>query len=714
MSIVQQDGFDHYGGGTAGRLKMLDGVYAQVQASDSGPYAPTLGARTGPYALLCKAGSLYANVVTRRVMPSTYAELIFNFGVLVESLPSDDESYAIMQAKTAANAIIATLRLRSNGALEMCNSANAVIATSAGPVVTAGAWQQVAWRVKIGAGTAQGECKVQGLGVFNAATLNIGAVNIGQWAAAAVSSVDSGFYIDDLVINSVTGTYNASFLGDLRVATLYPRADDEQGWTANRRHKFGNGIGQLDGAGDMFSCADNVQLELGSGDYTIESFVRFLSRPSAAAQVNLFGKWREDSNARSFRLFLGGASVNNGHLELQTSTDGTAGTVATVCSAEFTPIAAHWYHVCVQRASGLTVMFVDGVPLNAPAADASTYHDNASLFALGAQQNGSSGVLASTSLDGFLEEVRFTKGVARYNPTGFVPPVAAYPRSVVGGDASFLSVSLLIGFDTSVTDESSFGRAITSNGQAARYAPDDAAPGDYKTVNNATPRDDTGVEAPFTAAQSVLTFAGQPANNDTVVLDGVTYTFKTVFVDVAGNVLIGASISASIDNLVAAINGDAGAGTLYGTGTTASVNTSALNIDNGQMRAAANSPGTGGNAIAIAETGANLAWQAGNVFLTGGLNIPDPSSFLLTRLPPQTTGVKAITLVTRGKKTDSGDGTVQASFVTADDSSANGTEHPLTLVDTYYEDIIEEDPSTTNALAPASFIGARFRIDRTE
>lgn len=711
MSIVQQDGFDHYGPGSDGRLKMLDGLYAQIASTSGGPYAPAIGARTGPYAMRVPAVSLYANGVTRRVLPSTYAELIFNFGYCTEQLPALNNAHCIMEARTAANALIARLYVRSNGALEVADSVDAVIATSGGPVLTAGAWQQINWRVKIGAGTGETECKVQGLGVFSATTLSIGATNIGQWAAACVGGAQD-FFLDDLVINSVAGTYNNTFLGDMRVATLYPREDDEQGWTANRRHKFGNGIGQCDGAGDMFSCADNTMLELGAGDYTVESFVRFLSRPDAANRVQLFGKWREDNNSRSWRLFLGGASVNNGHLELEISTDGTAGTVASVCDAEFTPIDAHWYHICVQRSSNETVMFVDGVPLNAPAADASTYHDNSSLFTFGGQQNGSASVLAGTSLDGFFEEVRVTKGVARYNPTGFVPPSAAFSRNV-GGDADFASVALLVGFDTSVTDESSFGRAITSVGNAARYAPDDADPGDYKTVNNATPRDDTGVEAPFTAAQSVLTFTGQPADGDTITMDGQTYTFQSPFVDAANNVALGATVSDTIDNLVAAANGAAGAGTLYGTGTTALVNSSGLNIDNDQMRLVANSPGTAGNAIAIAESCATASWQSGNVFLSGGLDIPGPSSFLLTRLPPLTTGVKALTLVQRALKTDAGDGTTQASFVTADNSSANGSAKALTVAATYYEDIVEEDPSTTNALAPASFVGSRLRIDRT-
>jgi len=68
-------------------------------------------------------------------------------------------------------------------------------------------------------------------------------------------------------------------------------------------------------------------------------------------------------------------------------------------------------------------------------------------------------------------------------------------------------------------------------------------------------------------ANGTISFSGNPANNDTVTVDGVVYTFKTV-TPTANEVLIGADLYASIDNLVAAINGNAGAGTTYGTGTT--------------------------------------------------------------------------------------------------------------------------------------------------
>lgn len=64
----------------------------------------------------------------------------------------------------------------------------------------------------------------------------------------------------------------------------------------------------------------------------------------------------------------------------------------------------------------------------------------------------------------------------------------------------------------------------------------------------------------FTAT---LDLATQPALNDTVRINGVTFTFVTTLGTTAGNVLRGADAAAAMTNLISAINGTAGAGTTY-------------------------------------------------------------------------------------------------------------------------------------------------------
>lgn len=74
------------------------------------------------------------------------------------------------------------------------------------------------------------------------------------------------------------------------------------------------------------------------------------------------------------------------------------------------------------------------------------------------------------------------------------------------------------------------------------------------------------VMAPATAT---ITFADVPANNGTVTIGSRVYTFKTTLTGAANEVLIGANVTASATNLRSALNGQTGAGSLYGTGTVA-------------------------------------------------------------------------------------------------------------------------------------------------
>lgn len=62
---------------------------------------------------------------------------------------------------------------------------------------------------------------------------------------------------------------------------------------------------------------------------------------------------------------------------------------------------------------------------------------------------------------------------------------------------------------------------------------------------------------------ATLTIATQPTDGDTVVISGVTFTFKTTLGSTAGNVLIGADAAAARANLKLAVEKGAGAGTNY-------------------------------------------------------------------------------------------------------------------------------------------------------
>lgn len=128
---------------------------------------------------------------------------------------------------------------------------------------------------------------------------------------------------------------------------------------------------------------------------------------------------------------------------------------------------------------------------------------------------------------------------------------------------------------------------------------------------------------PGVHAESVLTSDGTiPSSGDTVTIGDKTYTYTFVSSlsdpAIPFEVVIGTSAATALDNLKAAINLSAGAGSVYGTGTTK--NTSVVATDNTDttQKVVARVPGTAGNSIAVSETSNHLSW--GGSTLGGGVD----------------------------------------------------------------------------------------------
>lgn len=121
------------------------------------------------------------------------------------------------------------------------------------------------------------------------------------------------------------------------------------------------------------------------------------------------------------------------------------------------------------------------------------------------------------------------------------------------------------------------------------------------------------------AATGVLTLTGNAADTETVTIGTKVYTFVASLT--AGGsqneVLVGASASDSLDNLIAAINEAAGEGTTYGNGTVGHLDVTAAAGAGDTMDLTAASEGTDGDAIVTTETLGNGSFGGGT--LSGGV-----------------------------------------------------------------------------------------------
>lgn len=735
MANLIVDGFATYGNSNAPSTSieqaMLAGAYAEI-----GPkVTTTLGGTcvvqkglpwdtsdTSYWINAYNGGSSNTGLLmaARRVIAKgALAVALFSCRISLSQLPASANDAVIMDIRDASNNIMGTLSVDTTGVLvfQPHGAGGALRSTSA--VIVAQKAHHI--EAKFDMGTSAVTVKVDEVSVIaGTATYDNGA-NIAQFAICGSNEgggLDHNWvHMTDLIVRDTTGSFNNDFVGDRRVATLYPDADDptNDGWRAQPLKCFGAGVLNLTASNAGVRATAAAVGAIADADFTLEGKFRFQSLPTNSNKAVLFGQWSESSNERSYQLYLGGPTLDSGNLVFRTSTDGSSGTVVQKLVWPMAPDTEHWYLIAVNRVGGVLQLYIDGVQCGVDVADTDTYFASNSPPALGCQLDGSNSVVPSTSLVGWQDELRLTIGTARYT-TNYTPQTDKFPRGS-GGDSDWLDVAWLSGWDSAaVSDDGPNGVTLVPI-NATAITPDDGTAA-YQTINKPTPSDDTFIEAALLPATGILTFTGGNAlNTETVTVatkDGSTaavYTFKTALAS-AFDVLIGATAADSTANLINAINKGPGEGTTYGTGTTANNDVQASLLPTTQMEVTALVPGSAGNSLASTETLTHGAW--GGATLSGGQDIPSPSAFSFERLPPGATIVDSVTFVGRQFKTDGGLAKTKQTMLGVSGGTIAGTESTLGTAPNLVFDTFEEDPdSPGDPLTPTVVRTMRVLINRT-
>lgn len=236
-------------------------------------------------------------------------------------------------------------------------------------------------------------------------------------------------------------------------------------------YKYGSGSLRFDegGAGGIPGNSITYSRPAITGDFTIETWWRpdqFNYHVSGGSEY-LWSFGNYSSSTLHPLLWVNqasGAGTNptfNFYVEGQIRIESTA-----------TLTAGAWHHVAVTRSNSTYELFIDGVSQGTYAGSSSTIPS--STVYIGRRWTDISGNYYS--LNGHLDDFRFTTGVARYT-AAFTPPTASFLTNapVVGrrgvgtydaGDEHWDDVSLLIRGDT-LTDLSANGHTLTANGNAA-------------------------------------------------------------------------------------------------------------------------------------------------------------------------------------------------------------------------------------------------------
>jgi hypothetical protein len=172
--------------------------------------------------------------------------------------------------------------------------------------------------------------------------------------------------------------------------------------------KFGGSSMSFDGTGDYAVQPTNINFGYGTGDFTIEFW---LYMNSVSADQTIFSNLTSDTsvnphiyygNGVGIRYYTGGANRIIGSA-LSTST---------------------WYHIAVSRASGSTKMFINGTQTGSTYTDANNYGTTAPLGIATYWVSGSPAT--ASTLNGYIDDLRVTKGFARYT-SNFTAPTTAFP-----------------------------------------------------------------------------------------------------------------------------------------------------------------------------------------------------------------------------------------------------------------------------------------------
>jgi len=296
---------------------------------------------------------------------------------------------------------------------------NATSYSSTNTPITIGAWNHIAF-VRSGS---TNTVYVNGISVLtNSATPNISGtpvITVGRLFGDNTGATFYGYMSDVRVtkravyttpflpptqtVTNYSATYpsilllnfNTSGIVDAHGSHVLETSGNAQLSTAVK--KYGSASMYFDGTGDYLTIPTNPGFVFGTGDFTIEAWFYIVSGAAGA----IFDT-RSGSIGVTPLLFFSSSTLryymNGGELI-------TSGTTLS---------AATWYHVALARSSGSSKMFLNGVQTGSTAADTNN-------FILTNTINIGRGNDGNNVLNGYIDELRITKGFARYTANFTVP-----------------------------------------------------------------------------------------------------------------------------------------------------------------------------------------------------------------------------------------------------------------------------------------------------
>lgn len=192
----------------------------------------------------------------------------------------------------------------------------------------------------------------------------------------------------------------------------WARGGDAQIDTA--QYKFGGASGLFDGTGDYIETADHDDWNIGSGDFTADCWIR----PAADNQDYkcLFGQAEASGldTTKSWLIWLRDDESVEGLIA-------SGGTLYYAKTAASTYAANTWLHLALVRYGNSLTLYANGVAGTTVADVTGVSATNSA----GKLSLGRMGEYNGTYYNGWIDEFRFSKGIARWT-ANFTPPDRPY------------------------------------------------------------------------------------------------------------------------------------------------------------------------------------------------------------------------------------------------------------------------------------------------
>jgi len=170
--------------------------------------------------------------------------------------------------------------------------------------------------------------------------------------------------------------------------------------------KFGNASMYFDGTGDRVIVPSDSGFDFGTGNFTIEMWINFTDVTSTWEAIIS----RAYGVAGGWRLYK-----NQSNNQLRWYHD----TTSIVLTTGSTLANNTWSHIAAVRNNGVMTIYIDGTSRGS-ASDTNNY--NPGVYAL---EIGEGVVTSAFPFQGYIDDLRITKGFARYT-SNFTPPTSAF------------------------------------------------------------------------------------------------------------------------------------------------------------------------------------------------------------------------------------------------------------------------------------------------